>query len=231
MAHVLVADDNPLSLHFFAEAIAMVGHDTALAEDGSAALALAGNRVFDLILLDARMPGLDGLEVLHGMRTDSHPNRWTPAVVTTAEASADRNAMIGSGFVEVLLKPVSMDALHSLLERLLPGSVSACALLDDTLAAEATGGDPSIIAALRGLFAQELDALPAELNQFAAKTDRAALLDRLHRLDASAGFCGAPFLAKAVTALRASLQSDAAWPTAAIAELVGACMKTRAALN
>lgn len=231
MANVLVADDNPLSLHFFSEAFALAGHETALAEDGSAALALAGEQAFDLILLDARMPGLDGGKVLQAIRSENHRNRDTPAVVTTAESSANRGALIASGFVEVLYKPIGIAALHALLGRHLPAIDNADPLLDDALAAEKTGGDASIIAALRGLFAGELDVLPEELDQYATEDDRTALLDRLHRLDASAGFCGAPALTQAIKVLRAQLQAESAWPTAAIAEFLRTCMKTRAALT
>ena len=231
MAHVLVADDNPLSLHFFAEAIAMAGHETALAEDGSAALALAGSQSFDLILLDARMPGLDGSEVLLAIRSDDHRNRMTPAVVTTAEASANRNTLISRGFAEVLYKPIGIAALHALLGRHLAVSASTAEWLDDAMAARTTGGNASIIAALRGLFEGELDALPDELDQFAAENDRPALLDRLHRLDASAGFCGAPVLSQAITTLREQLNTEPNWPSAAIANFLCICMKTRAALK
>lgn len=230
MAHVLVADDNPLSLRFFAEIIAMAGHETTIAEDGMAALALAGKQSFDLILLDARMPGLDGSEVLSAIRADAHINGMTPAVLTTAEASANRSNLIARGFAEILYKPVGIAALHALLGRLLTHSGDSSDLLDDAMAARTTGGNAAIITALRGLFAGELDALAEELDQFAANNDRVALVDRLHRLDASAGFCGAPALAQAISALREQLEVDSMWPTQAIANFLSTCMETRAAL-
>ena len=231
MAQILVADDNALSLHFFADAIAMTGHTATLAEDGLAALKFAASRTFDLILLDARMPGLDGCEVLRAIRSDDHLNRLTPTVVTTAETSADRKVLISHGFAEVLYKPVGIAFLHALLGRHLPESDAKDAVLDDAMAARTTGGNASIIAALRGLFAGELDALPDELDQFAANKDRDALLDRLHRLDASAGFCGAPMLALAIKTLRTQLNVESPWPTKAIADFLRSCMETRAALS
>ena len=192
------------------------------------------NQPFDLIVLDARMPGLDGLQALAEIRAGNGPNRSTPALVTTAETSADRNAMRDLGFLDILYKPIGLAALHAALARHLPGLADhfqARKLLDDALAIEKIGGDASIIAALRGLFAGELDALPDELDCYAETTDREALLDRLHRLDASAGFCGAVVLSQAIAVLRNQMDTDASWPHSALTILLMACMDTRRALD
>ena len=233
MGNILVADDNPLSLLFFREAIAVAGHESIAEVDGLAARDAAQNQLFDLIVLDARMPGLDGVQTLAEIRAGNGLNRSTPALVTTAEAAADRRAMRDHGFLDVIYKPIGIAALHATLARHLPGSsdrFGAGTVLDDALAAAKTGGNASIIAALRGLFAGELDALPDELDGFAAKTDREALLDRLHRLDASAGFCGAPALSQAIAAFRKQIEAETAWPHAAQADLLATCMLTRRAI-
>ena len=257
MGKILVADDNPLSLQFFSEAIAVSRHESIAVSDGVAARDAAMNQPFDLIVLDARMPGLDGLQALAEIRAGNGPNRSTPALVTTAETSADRNAMRDLGFLDILYKPIGLAALHAALARHLPGLADhfqARKLLDDALAIEKIGGDASIIAALRGLFAGELDALPDELDCYAETTDRElgvvaglhglgehvrggvaqdreALLDRLHRLDASAGFCGAVVLSQAIAVLRNQMDTDASWPHSALTILLMACMDTRRALD
>lgn len=230
MAKVLIADDNPLSVHFFTEAVALVGHEPVAAEDGLAALALAATLSFDLMLLDARMPGLDGARVLQAIRSNNGPNRATPAILTTAEASAVREQWLDAGFVDVACKPIGISDLHALVARHVHGIVCNENLLDDALAAEKTGGDATIIAALRGLFASELEAFPAEIERLAAANDLAGLQDRLHRLDASAGFCGAPALTDAIRAVGAELEAESAWPDIAMAHLLAICAKTRAAL-
>ncbi|MCW5578643.1 MAG: response regulator, partial [Dokdonella sp.] len=55
---LLVADDNPLSLRFFADALDALGIDSVLAADGEQALARADGGAFDALILDLRMPGL-----------------------------------------------------------------------------------------------------------------------------------------------------------------------------
>jgi CheY-like chemotaxis protein/HPt (histidine-containing phosphotransfer) domain-containing protein len=234
MAHLLIADDNPLSLQFFMEAFALAGHTSVLAGDGVAALAAALDHPFDLILLDARMPVFDGVETLARIRQKSVSNRTTPALVTTADASMDAASLLGSGFLDIVYKPVGLASLHAKLARhlcALQTEGDGEPLLDNALAAAKTGGDASIVTALRGLFAAELEALPEELDRIAGRSDRAALLDRLHRLDASAGFCGAAFLSQAIGELRRELNSNPCWPVAALARLVAACMRTRLALD
>ena len=234
MAEILVADDNPLSLHFFSEALALVGHRATTAEDGKRALQLALERPFRLLLLDARMPGLDGRQVLAAIRASAGPCQATPALATTAEVAIDPRILLDSGFVEILVKPIGLAAFHTAIAGHLPqGRLGhRCAdLLDDALALAKTGGDVSITRALRGLFISELGALPAELDQFAVSGDHSAFLDRLHRLDASAGFCGAPALAVAIAEVRVQLRTDPAWPIAAIGQLLEVSVRTREAMD
>ncbi|HEX5121826.1 MAG TPA: response regulator [Rhodanobacteraceae bacterium] len=239
MPNILVADDNPVSLRFFADALAALGVASELAHDGVEALARARRTRFDLLLLDARMPGLDGIEVLARIRDEPGASREAPALATTAEAGdAVRVRLALAGFADVIAKPVTLDALHraiashvSGLQGLAGPSVPLSAeALDDARALAATGGDASILAALRGLLVAELDALPAELAELGARGDEAALRDRLHRLDASAGFCGAPALTRACAALRAAVDAGADWPHAPTETFLTACADVRARL-
>lgn len=224
MALILIADDNPVSLRFMVEALA--GCDCVAAEDGNAALRHATTSTFDLLVLDARMPGLDGAGLLQRLRATDAPSARAAAIATTA---ADNSGAIASlraaGFVDVLLKPIGIDALRSAVMARLR-DVPACAELDDAQANVAAGGDAAIVASLRGLFATELEGLPAEIAAFRARDDRSALRDRLHRLDASAGFCGAPALARAIHALRAAVDVQA-WPERALADLLETAERTR----
>ena len=229
--NILVADDNPVSLCFFADALAQLGAASELAHDGLDAVARASRSPFDLLLLDARMPGLDGIEALKRIRAERGPSQRAPALATTAEAGDDARArLVQAGFADVIAKPVTVDALRAALARHLVVAARGSDALDDARALAATGGDASIVAALRGLLIAELDALPAELAGFGARADLAAMRDRLHRLDASAGFCGEPALADACAALRGALDSGGVWPHAAADRFLAACADVRARL-
>ena len=231
MPRVLVADDNPLSLRFFAEALTAYGCACTTAADGNEAVACAQGAVFDLLLLDMRMPRLDGAAALAQVREQPGPSQQAPALATTADPDdATHAALRAAGFAQVLLKPITVDSLRAALDRHLPSGVSADVRLDEEQALKAAGGNASIVAALRGLLAAELDALPAELAAFGAQRDAAALRDRLHRLDASAGFCGVPLLTQAAAGLRAALAAPA-WPEAEIVAFLALCTQARSLLS
>lgn len=219
--HLLLADDNPVTLAFLAAAVRRLGHDCQLAGDGSRALALAQAQFFDLLLLDLRMPGLDGREVLQRLRASPGAgSRHSPAIATTAEPSPTlARELVAAGFAAVLGKPLDLAAL----QRALHGNASPVAalaeesaedyvqapLLDDA-AAERRLGSRDTVQALRRLFAAELQALPQELDDCLAAADATALRERLHRLAASAGFCGAARLETAIRTLRRELDHGAA---------------------
>ena len=227
---ILVADDNPVSLRFFADALDALGFDCTLAPEGGRALAEADANPFDALLLDVHMPMYGGVEVLARVRAGA--SRSAIAIATSAETNAAKVAALREvGFVDVLAKPISIEALRSALARHLPSASDApVAVLDDAQALNAAGGDAAIVAALRGLFAAELDELPAEIASFSARGDVDGLRDRLHRLNASAGFCGAPALSAAISRLRAVLDGDT-WPHDAIDAFLAACARVREALH
>jgi len=227
--NILVADDNPVSLAFFADALRELGLSSELAHDGVETVACATRTRFDLLLLDARMPGFDGAEALARIRAEPGPSRQAPALATTAEAGDDvRLRLMDAGFAGVIAKPVTLDALRAALASHL--AVDGGDGLDDARALAATGGDASILAALRGLLIAELDALPPEIADFGARSDLAGLRDRLHRLDASAGFCGAPALMEACAKLRTASERSADWPQEAADQFLAACADVRARL-
>src|SRR6516164_5261358 len=61
---VLIVDDEPLIRDTVAEYLAQEGFNVAVAADGTQALALAGERAFDIALCDVQLPGMDGIELL-----------------------------------------------------------------------------------------------------------------------------------------------------------------------
>jgi CheY-like chemotaxis protein len=94
-----------------------------VAVDGEAALAAAGARVFDVILMDVNMPGLDGLDATRRLRTQG-PNRQTPVIAVTAGVSpAERAACRAAGMDDWVEKPFDVSALHAVLDRTLKARV------------------------------------------------------------------------------------------------------------
>lgn len=226
---VLVADDNPLSLRFLADAVERAGCHSLTATDGAEAVAVAQASPCDLLLLDLRMPTLGGAEALARIRIAGASRRAVALATTAMATSAPDTTLLGAGFAEVLHKPIPIAGLHAALARHLPSRNGTEDGFDEAQALSAAGGDAAIVAALRGLLATELDALPAEVARCAADRNAEALRERLHRLDASAGFCGVPALTDAAGRLRAELDADA-WPQAAVDGFLRSCAALRARL-
>ena len=117
--HVLVVEDEAhirelVSLHLRLEHAVPVE-----AADGRAALDLARQRRFDLVILDLMLPGLDGLTVCRAIRKDS-PNRSTPILMLTARrVETDKVRGLDSGADDYLTKPFGVRELMARVRALL----------------------------------------------------------------------------------------------------------------
>ena len=202
--HILVADDTPVSVRFLADAFGRLGAQVRIAFDGPQALAIARRARFDLLVLDCRMPGAGAVEILDALRGNPQAaSRLSPAVATSAELRPhDEATLRNRGFAGILHKPCTLDDLRQVLALIVPAA-PAEPLLDDAKA-RATSGSDAIAGALRGLMAQELVALDRDLAALTA--DPNALAERLHRLRASCGFCGATALSAAIEILERQLR-------------------------
>lgn len=112
---LLIAEDDPVNVDLF---VASLGteHELVIVRDGAAALrAAAGGRPFDLVLLDVRLPGMDGLAVCTALRTRA---ARLPIIAVSASAMPeDVTRGLRAGFTEYLSKPVSPRALRAVVRR------------------------------------------------------------------------------------------------------------------
>ncbi len=123
MSAILIVDDDAALRESVAETIADLGHEPLQAPDGEGALALLSRRAVDAVLLDLRMPGLDGIEVLARIR--ARPSAPPVAVLTAVASATDTIEAMRLGAVDHVLKPIGRAELAALLERLLPAAPSA----------------------------------------------------------------------------------------------------------
>jgi DNA-binding response OmpR family regulator len=115
-ARILIVDDEPNVRLLFRTALETDGYIVSEAEDGPAALADLSGDGADLVLLDLRMPGLDGLEVLRRLREAGHD---VPVVIVTAHGRIpDVVAAMKLGAVDFLPKPVTPARLRAVVGRL-----------------------------------------------------------------------------------------------------------------
>jgi DNA-binding NtrC family response regulator len=126
MPTVLIVDDDAALRRAVAITLIDLGYEAAQAADGEAALAWLSHQQADAVLLDLRMPGMDGMDVLRRIRAreDAPPI----AVLTAVPTSANTIEAMRLGAADHLTKPIGRDGLRALLDCMLPVSAEHPAL-------------------------------------------------------------------------------------------------------
>ncbi|VAW68064.1 hypothetical protein MNBD_GAMMA08-269, partial [hydrothermal vent metagenome] len=115
--NVLVADDNAINRKLIHTLLSQHGVTIEEAKDGNSALKLAQKNIYDLILMDIRMPGLNGIEVTECLR-ESESNKNTPIIALTAHAlPSEQQSFIDAGMDACITKPILEHQLYGLLDK------------------------------------------------------------------------------------------------------------------
>jgi two-component system, sensor histidine kinase len=110
---VLLAEDNKVNQQIALRFLERLGQRADLVQDGSEAVAAAAAKHYDIILMDMQMPVMDGIEAACAIRASNGPNRQTPIIAMTANASdEDRLACAKAGMSGFEPKPVTLKRLH-----------------------------------------------------------------------------------------------------------------------
>lgn len=132
MARVLIVDDDAALRAGLSEALSDLGHVVEEVGDGVAALDRLSRGGVDAVLLDLRMPGMDGLAVLRALR---ERGQMPPvAVLTAVPTAANTIEAMRLGAVDHIAKPIGREALAALVARMLPAREEAvpASIADDS---------------------------------------------------------------------------------------------------
>ena len=160
--HVLCAEDGHTNQIILRELLENMGHTVAMAVDGQAALEELAGGDYDLLVLDSRMPRMDGLTALRQLRAGAHGVRDAaiPVIALTANATADeRQRFLAAGANGFLPKPINELALHGEITRQVDLLLAQGKPLVGERSAQA-GAAPSL-AELDAMFGVTAEALPA----------------------------------------------------------------------
>jgi len=108
---VLIVDDEPAVRRLLALTLTDAGYEVVETNRGEKALELIAHGSFDLVLLDNRMPGLSGVEVLERLRADPHTRTLPVILVTGADELAERVRGLDAGATDYVIKPFEADEL------------------------------------------------------------------------------------------------------------------------
>lgn len=219
---VLCAEDGSTNQVILRELLGDMGHTITIAEDGLAALEELAARDYDLVIMDGRMPRMDGMAALRRLRAglDGVRDAAVPVIALTANATAaERERFLAAGASGFLAKPVDEAALHAEIARQLDallargkpliGEQRAMAAgaptlmeLDDMFGvaplpvagARRPDGDDKLHRAMRSAFAIEGPRLLAVAWKGLEDGDALALALAAHSLMGGAAFLGADAL-------------------------------------
>ena len=129
--NILFVEDDSMNRRVVADMLRVVGAAMDEASDAETGLRMIDEHAFDVVLMDLRMPGMDGLTAIRLLRGRGDMKGQLPVIVVTADTAADLHARcMDAGADEVLMKPVAMGALIDAVGRMLARSAGDELILD-----------------------------------------------------------------------------------------------------
>ena len=112
---ILLVEDIELNILVTKSLLEKQGHSVDCARTGKEAIESVSNNTYDLILMDIQLPDMDGFQVTQCLRENN--SNLPPIVALTANVFKNKNQFKESGMLEVLEKPLSLDALNAMFNK------------------------------------------------------------------------------------------------------------------
>jgi len=116
---VLVVDDDPGIVRLMERFLQREGYEVITATNGLQALKTAKNEQLELIILDLMLPGVDGFEVCHRLRSEPNTSGVPIVMVSGKAEEKDREAAAEAGADAYLLKSADPSELHQQVKEIL----------------------------------------------------------------------------------------------------------------
>lgn len=210
---VMAVDDNEDNLKLIQALLEDLGVSVTCLSSGFQALdVIKSKQIFDLILMDIRMPQMDGIETTHAIRRfeEEAQLKHTPIIALTAHAFiSEREALLNSGVDDYLMKPLEEPVLLTLLhkwskqENVIENP--ELKVLDWELALKRANGKEDLA---QELYEKLLKSLPKEknfINNAFQQKEWDIMRDLVHRLHGACCYCGVPELKDRVQKLESAL--------------------------
>lgn len=118
--NVLFIEDDRMNRRVVRDMLNVAGADMFEAESAEEGLRLIDGQEFDILLVDLRMPGMDGITAIRHIRARPDAKGRVPIIVVTADTAIDlRERCLAAGADDVIFKPVAMDHLFDAMGRVL----------------------------------------------------------------------------------------------------------------
>lgn len=115
-ANILIVDDTPANLRLLSQMLAEQGYRVRPVPDGTLALAAARAEPPDLVLLDVRMPEMDGYEVCEHLKADAQTRDIPVIFISALDATQDKVRAFTAGGVDYVTKPFQIEEVLARVE-------------------------------------------------------------------------------------------------------------------
>ncbi|MDF3932819.1 response regulator [Pseudomonas citronellolis] len=209
--HLLCVDDNPANLLLVQTLLGDLGAEVVAVDSGQAAVDAVQRERFDLVFMDVQMPGMDGRQATEAIRHWEAQREVSPVpiVALTAHALAnEKRALLQGGMDDYLTKPIDERQLAQVVLKWTglslagreaggPGArpeTAGLAVLDAEEGLRLAAGKADLAADMLAMLLASLAADRQTIRQARERNDRAALIERVHRLHGATRYCGVPQL-------------------------------------
>jgi two-component system sensor histidine kinase BarA len=207
---VLAVDDNPENLKLIRILLEDMGIQVTTAPNGKTAINAIHQTVFDLILMDIRMPDMNGIEASKAIRDieKTHHRKPTPIIALTAYAlSSEKDALLKTGVNDYLTKPIGEKELNQVLQKWIQPQSRVIPVVDWVLSKQLAGGRIELAQEFFEKLTLSLPKDKAQINAAYLRSDWRSLRDYVHKLHGACCYCGVLDLKECAKKLEATIAS------------------------
>lgn len=220
---ILAVDDHPSNLKLVSALLETLGCHVIIANNGQEALEKYQTQIFDLILMDIQMPGMDGIEVTKRIRLIEVHKKHTPIVALTAHALiTEKQSVLVAGMDDYLTKPIDENDLTTIIAKWTTQKIISVETPHTQITAPTTihqnndvidwprslklaGNQESLAADMLLSLIKDLPSAQKAINQAHSNQQFEVLREEAHRLHGVCCYCGVPMLKDAVSVLEKSI--------------------------
>lgn len=199
-AEILAVDDNDINRMIVKDLLKRTKVSVELAEGGKQAFEMAKVKKYDVILMDHRMPEIDGIQALHMIKEEG-VNIDTPVIMVTANAEPELEELYRKeGFAASLRKPIVGEELEATLDQFLPDKLKETPPetgegFDEEAGKRASGGD-EMFQKIVEKFVESYEVSSKEINDYFENKDYENYTIKVHALKSTARLVGATELSE-----------------------------------
>jgi len=205
---ILCVDDNVHNANLVTALLKNTHAEIVIAHDGIDAVQQTEKHTFDLILMDLRMPKMDGIEALKSIRLAANSNANTPIIALSAHiADNEHQNLKSAGFNDYLTKPVMKDMLFKIIKKWIKQTPDAeQPAIDWELGLKLANNKRDLAEEMLLLLTKSLPDEITAMQKLLAENNYAVLLQQIHKLHGAICYCGVPRLKRATAALESALK-------------------------